>query len=440
MIVVNLNDVVVPEGRQRREFSREKLDELKDSILRNGLFHPFTVERTGGKLVLRAGERRLIVLRELASAGHQIRVGDIIYEKGFAPAVDYGELNDLQRLEIEVEETCVRADFTWQERERAIAALHRLRQAQNPNHTISATAEELLGRRPEGSQITAVSEALILDKHLDDPEIAKAPNRKEALKRLKKKVEAAHRAKLVAKLGQAKLTHRLLRGDARELLAQLPVNSFDVIVTDPPYGIGAHGFGSMASTGHDYQDTATGWEQMMSWLPEELWRVAKPQAHAYIFCDFRRFERLATLMLLAGWTPFETPLIWDKCGNGMLPFPELGPRRTYECILYAHKGQRRVLAVHSDVIRIPPVKNLLHGAQKPVALYCNLLARSANPGDSVLDCFGGTGPILIAANIMRLVATYIEQDENAYNIALQRAHEASLDDGAQEQDGIQVEL
>jgi DNA modification methylase len=141
-------------------------------------------------------------------------------------------------------------------------------------------------------------------------------------------------------------------------------------------------------------------------------------------------------MVLANWTVFPTPLIWDKA-NGMLPFPEHGPRRTYEAILYAWRGDRKTLCIKSDVIRVSPVHDLKVGAQKPVALYLDLLSRSARPGDSVLDCFGGSGPILVAANRMRLAATYIERNEDAYNIALSRSTVMEIDDGGVEQDGLE---
>ena len=94
-------------------------------------------------------------------------------------------------------------------------------------------------------------------------------------------------------------------------------------------------------------------------------------------------------------------------------------------------------AGRSDVIDIPSVRKPLHGAQKPVALYQDLLSRSANPGDRVLDPFGGTGPILVAANRLGLVATYIEQNENSFNIAQTRKETKEIDDGAEEQDGLE---
>lgn len=437
MLTAKIEQITIPENRYRREFDRKKLDELKDSILRNGLFNPITVEEKDGKLSLVAGERRLKVVAEIFESKQQLRVGSTTYEPGTLPVVLYGELPELRRLEIEVEENVVRADFTWQERSKAFAKLHELRTRQNPAQTVAATASEILGKPAVGEQRTVVADALIVAKHLNDPAVAKAKSQSEAIKVIRKKTEAEHRAKLAVKFDTTKFAHTLLKGDALELLPTLAANSFDVLITDPPYGIGADNFGDQSATGHDYEDNKTYFNKIANVLADESFRVCKPQAHAYVFCDIRRFEHLASLMVLAGWRVFPTPMIWDK-GNGMLPLPDLGPRRTYECILYAYKGDRKTLVVKNDVISVSGIKNLSHAAQKPVALYCDLLSRSANPGDSVLDCFGGSGPILVAANRMRLRATYIEMAEDAFNIASTRVDVREFDDGAQADDGIEI--
>jgi DNA modification methylase len=145
-------------------------------------------------------------------------------------------------------------------------------------------------------------------------------------------------------------------------------------------------------------------------------------------------------MVLSGWKVFPLPLIWYKA-SGALPLPKHGPRRTYECILYAYKGDRETIVVKNDVIvKIPPVDKLLHGAQKPVALYRDLLSRSANPGDHILDFMGGSGPILVAANLLKLTATYIEEKKEHFDVAIQRATTMEIDDGAEEDDGLNIEL
>lgn len=438
MIFVKPEDVVIPENRFRRDFDEKKLNELRESILRNGLMHLPTVERReDGKYTLRTGERRYRVLCALAKDGHEYNVVGTPGTKGLVPAAEWGSLTDLQRLEIEVEENVVRADFTWQEKTKALAALHELRKRQNPQQTLTATATEVIGKPAAGDQVSAVSDALIVAKHLANPEVAKAKSSKEALKVIRRIKEAEHREEIAKTYDVNKCPHTILKGETLELLRTLADGSFDVVCTDPPYGVGADNFGSMAATGHDYEDSYKYWKDLMAVLPDELERVCKPAAHAYIFCDPRRFDELTALMVLANWSVFPTPLIWRK-GNGMLPFPKHGPRRTYEAILYAWRGDRQVLLEgKADVIDVSPVRNLRHGAQKPVALYQDLLSRSARAGDKVLDCFGGTGPLLVAANRMRLVATYIERADDAYNIALGRMNVSEIDDGGVENDGLE---
>lgn len=436
MILIHPDDVVIPENRFRREFDDKRLQELRESILRNGLMNPISVEASGDTFTLRAGERRFRVLKTLVEEGVEFAVGGGENTGGLIPAIEWGELTPLQRLEIEVEENVVRADFTWDERVRAIDALHRLRKTQNPEQSIKATATEILGREAVGGAAQPVAEAVLVAKHLHVPEVARAKSVKDALKVIKKITDAGHRAKLAQAALTQQSPHRLIHGDSLAILPTLPAASFDVIVTDPPYGVNADDFGDMAAEGHAYEDSPEYFEKILSVFCDESYRICKDRAHAYIFCDLRRFDRLATLMVLAGWRVFPVPLIWAK-SSGMLPFPQHGPRRTYECIAYAWKGDRKTLVVKNDVIQVNSVRNLKHGAQKPVALYCDLLSRSANPGDHILDCFGGTGPIIVAANRMGLRATYIEQHEANFHIAQLRINQKEIDDGAEERDGLE---
>jgi site-specific DNA-methyltransferase (adenine-specific) len=104
----------------------------------------------------------------------------------------------------------------------------------------------------------------------------------------------------------------------------------------------------------------------------------------------------------------------------MLPRPEHGPRRTYECILFASKGDRKILKVANDVLAYPNVAEKDHGAQKPVELFADLLSRSCYPGEQVLDPFMGSGTIFPAASKERLIATGCEINQEYYNLAVTR--------------------
>jgi len=76
--------------------------------------------------------------------------------------------------------------------------------------------------------------------------------------------------------------------------------------------------------------------------------------------------------------------------------------------------------LESHLLEYGPDKNLGHAAQKPVALFRDLLSRSARPGDTVLDPFCGTGSILEAAHDLKVKATGIENDPTSYGIAARR--------------------
>jgi DNA modification methylase len=113
-------------------------------------------------------------------------------------------------------------------------------------------------------------------------------------------------------------------------------------------------------------------------------------------------------------------LIWYKKSGMRAPWPELGPQRKYETILYAIKGKKPILKMAGDVLDYAPDTNLGHAAQKPADLFEDLLRRSCLPGSSVLDPFMGSGPIFPAAHAIKCKATGIELDPASYGIAVGR--------------------
>ena len=98
----------------------------------------------------------------------------------------------------------------------------------------------------------------------------------------------------------------------------------------------------------------------------------------------------------------------------------MGPQRKYETILYAVKGKKTVLRMAPDVLDFRADSQLGHSAQKPVALYRELLGRSCVAGSAVLDVCCGTGPIFPAAHELKCRAVGLELDQKSYGIAVQR--------------------
>jgi site-specific DNA-methyltransferase (adenine-specific) len=431
----DFEEICIEEGRQRKNLNVDDLLALAGSITQVGLIHPVVVRRDDeDRIVLVAGERRIKAMEYIWNFGQKVRCGEYTFDVNQVPCVFLGEIDPVQAFEIELEENIRRNDLSWQERARATARLAQLKQELDGEAPSPAKLAEIIGdvsaetvQSGGGGAAQAVRQDLILARHLDDPDIAKAASRAEGFKVLKRKEETARNAQLGAAIGQTLAgEHKLIKGDCLEIMATLADASFDVILSDPPYGIDAQDFGDSAGAGgaiggHFYDDSHDTWIHLMSGLVKELDRLAKPQAHLYLFCDIERFFALRDFVGASGvWKPFRTPLIWFNPGGSRAPWPQSGPQRKTQYILYANRGNRPVTALHGDLITCGSDSNLGHHAQKPVELYVNLLRRSIRPGDSVLDPFAGSGPIFPAAHALKVRATGIEIDDAACGIAATR--------------------
>jgi len=424
---LTLEQVTVAPNRQRAFIDPVKLQELANSIRDNHLIHAPVVD---GSNTLIVGERRYRAIQLLHDMGEEFYYGQKKVPPGFVPVVDIGDLTDIQRYEIELEENIRREGLTWQEEVQATARLAELKTsialAAGLTPPSNAQLEGEIRGLSKASDGGTVREHLDLARNMDKPEVAKAKTQKEATKALKRIVQAEQHAKLAAAVGATASAsrHILHRANCLEFMPGYQSESFDCICTDPPYGMGADQFGdSGGSLGrtHGYADDVDVLDQILSEAPREFWRVLKPQGHVYVFCDFRFFGDWKSALECQGFRVFRTPLIWHKpTGLARAPWPEIGPQRRYECIVYAIKGNKPVTGMYSDVISVEWDEATGHAAQKPVALYTNLLRRSCLPGETVLDPFCGSGPIFPAAEELKLTAHGIEMDEVSYGIAAQR--------------------
>lgn len=427
--------LVVPANRQRREFDQGELNELRESIERLGLLHAIVVrlDVDSQTPVLVAGERRLRAVSDLWGWGGTFSYNGEAVPAGCIPATNLQDLSPLEIMEAEYEENVRRSDLTWQEKATAAANLVALREAQAASAGLAPpTKGELAKEVQDAGGPAAVKQHLMAARFLDDPDVRKAATVADAVKVIKRK-EAVGKAKaLGAALGGEVVAarHTLIRGDCLEWLRKLHAHAFDVVLSDPPYGMGADGFGDSGGKtagSHFYADDPTTWLHTMESFCALSATVSKPDAHCYLFCDIEKFPVLREMMQAAGWEVFRTPLIWYKPAAYRAPWPTQGPQRKYEAILYAVKGGLRTTKMAGDVLEFQPDTNVGHQAQKPVALFTELLRRSCVPGMKVLDAFCGSGPIFPAAQECKVFATGIEQDEMAYGLAAARLQQ--LKDG-----------
>lgn len=430
-----LQAIHVPEHRQRKEIEGEALSDLMESISAGGLLQPLVVRREKEQYVLVAGERRLRAVTNLAGLGQSYKFGGEEWTPDHVPAVSLGDLPALDAEIAELEENIRRVDLSWQERAAATARITELRKkaadrAGTERPTLGDIAAEVRDAT-HGAAVEATRREIILAPLLaaGAEHLRGAKTLDEAWKAHLRKEDQDRSAELARTVGatHGAHSHTLHNLNCVEWLAAADPAQFDVILTDPPYGMGADSFGDaggrLVSQTHGYNDTPEEWTRLIRELAPLWYKVAKEQAHLYVCCDIDGFHFAREQLAAAGWWVHRTPLINYKPDGSRVPWPEHGPQRKWELVLYAVKGKRPVTRIYPDVIETKGDPNLGHGAQKPVELYLNLLKRSVRPGDSVLDCFGGTGTVVVAAHELKCRATYIELDPVYYGIALKRVGE-----------------
>jgi len=205
------------------------INELRNSIARNGLIHPVVVD---DKYNLLAGERRLRALKEL---GWKV------------PIRLLSDLGPLEKLEVELEENLRRKEFTWPEEVALKARIDAVKRQIHGSKTtgertdvkdegkwgIEDTANELHETAGNTSRDLQLARALTVM-----PELAVQESKVMAF-RMMKRMESLIMRELLARqtmrLPSDELPFKILIGDSKALMAQLEPESVQCVVTSPPY-------------------------------------------------------------------------------------------------------------------------------------------------------------------------------------------------------------
>lgn len=422
MRTTTIDKITILEDRQRKTFDEKSIVDLAESIKNNGLIHAPVLDNDHQTLI--AGERRYRALQLLAKQFVPIWHDGQMWGPGIVPYTTVGDLSDDQRYELELEENIQRVDLSWQERVSALARLRELHErrarASGQEFSTADMAKAVAG--PDEKAITNLqalaNRAARIAPHLNDPDVAKAKTQKEALNIIKRKnndllMEELQRRTLAEAPRQS--PHTFIEGSVFDHVASLPDSTFDIILTDPPYGIDMNTMptqsGSSSGHTHGYTDSEEYAESCVALVADTGFRITKASAVCYMFCDLRFFNSWANIFKGYGWYVWPNPIIWNKSPTGSLLGNANGPRHCYEAVLMAIKGGKGVNVVGGDVISIPgPSHDKLHPAEKPVDLYAELLRWSAVPGDRIIDFFCGCGPIFPAASRFQCRATGFELD------------------------------
>ncbi|MBQ2617103.1 MAG: site-specific DNA-methyltransferase, partial [Synergistaceae bacterium] len=184
--------------------------------------------------------------------------------------------------------------------------------------------------------------------------------------------------------------HRLMCGDAtkyEDIEALLGGDRVNLVLTDPPYGIRVvnEKTGGIGSKGRAYAPVIGDTNGDMF---TEHYRIIRCLCNRQIIWGGQNFTRI--LPPSCGW------LFWDKCkapgmsfGDGELAWSNIGTQIKKYVFMWD--------GFHRDGSKTLNAK--VHPNQKPVELHARILEDFTQPGDVILDCFGGSGTTLIACEI-----------------------------------------
>lgn len=185
----------------------------------------------------------------------------------------------------------------------------------------------------------------------------------------------------------------LRQGDCLEIMKDIPDKSIDWIITDPPYGI-----------------NIANWDKKLKEKYfQEMFRISKNQ----IIFGYNYYSDILK--------PIEGFIVWYKQ-------PFLKTQSECELIWTNLKIKPKVFHYryagncegYPNCLRVNYNKKSQHPTEKPVELMNYLVKTYTKEGDTILDCFMGSGTTGIACINTNRNFIGIELDEKYFNVAKER--------------------
>lgn len=220
-------------------------------------------------------------------------------------------------------------------------------------------------------------------------------------------------------------------GDSQVLIKELPDQSVDLILTDPPYNLSGYSTGNMSfswrkTINNDLADWDLNSFEPATWLPE-FKRILKPTGNIFAFTSYN---------LLGKWHQVFDPefdtfqyMVWHKTN----PAPKIrraGFLNSCELIICCwNKSHTWNFSNQKDMhnfIQTPicmgkeRLKNPVHPTQKPVKVLEHVIKLATNPGDVVFDPFMGVGSTGVAALNLERQFIGFELEQKYYEPAINR--------------------
>lgn len=199
----------------------------------------------------------------------------------------------------------------------------------------------------------------------------------------------------------------LYHGDCREIL---PTISADVLVTDPPYGIGL--------ANHDSSGTRS--NRSFAVVGDDSQEIGDM---AIAWADRREIPVIVFASPFAPWRgKWRNLIAWDK-GGAVGGGGDIATclKKSWELIQIARNAP--INGTRDESVwryLVTPKDSNLHICAKPVGLMARLIEKFTRLEDVILDPFAGSGTTLIAAADLNRKSIGIEIEERYCEIAARR--------------------
>lgn len=203
------------------------------------------------------------------------------------------------------------------------------------------------------------------------------------------------------------LKNQIINADFRDVLKELPDKCFDLLLTDPPYGIDIIGQRIKKDPDGRYGYTK---------FKHKTWDEARPTLE-----DFREMIRVSKNQIIWGGNyfadllkPSQGWLCWDK---GQRDFSLADGELAWTSF---DKAMR--IFTYSRALALKD--NKIHPTQKPLALFKWCLNLRSKKNDLILDCYSGSATTAEACHELGRNYTCIEIDSEYHKASVERLTEA----------------
>lgn len=190
---------------------------------------------------------------------------------------------------------------------------------------------------------------------------------------------------------------KIYNDDCLNILKELPDNSIDCLLTDPPYAIDF--ISSWKSNNkvefNDNKDTIL---PLLNDVCKLLQTKCKKDAHLYFFSSWMSYSYFEDI--ISKYFDISNVIIWEKNNTSLVDFDKRYGFSYEQIIFCKQKGNNdRMLKNKSsrDVVHFDRIANPDHTCEKPIKLLEYFIDNSTVENELVVDLFAGTFNSMVAA-------------------------------------------